>query len=86
MRYYKVIEDGYIVTIGTGYSGKEITDQEYNELLSIIRNKPKDTPTLIYKLNTDLTWEAVEVEPEPDDDDLTPEEILAILLGEGDEE
>lgn len=83
MRYYKVIEDGYIMTIGTGFGGTEITEQEYNEILAIIRNKPKDTPTLIYKLKTDLTWESVEVEPEPEPDP-TPEDALDFLFG-GDE-
>ena len=81
MRYYKVIENGYITAIGTGGGGTEITEAEYNQILSVIQSKPPRTATTDYHLKEDLTWESYEridpVEPE----ELDPEEALNILLG-----
>lgn len=85
MAYYKTIEDGYIVAIGNGGMGEEITESEYGEILSVIHNKPIETAEIGYRLKTNLTWEQYEKEPEPEPD-LTNDEILAILLGEGEEE
>lgn len=39
MRYYKQISDSIIIAIGTGYGGTEITESEYNALLTEIREK-----------------------------------------------
>ena len=39
MRYYKQVSDGYILAIGTGAGGVEITEAEYNTLLSEICEK-----------------------------------------------
>ena len=39
MRYYKQISDGKLIVIGTGLGGIEITEAEYNELLTMIREK-----------------------------------------------
>lgn len=39
MRYYKLIEDNKLIAIGTGPGGTEITEAEYNELLTMIREK-----------------------------------------------
>ena len=39
MRYYKITGNNAIVAIGTGYGGTEITESEYNTLLSEIREK-----------------------------------------------
>lgn len=39
MRYYKQISDNYIIAIGTGYGGEEITEAEYNAMLVEIRQK-----------------------------------------------
>ena len=58
MRYYKTIDDGYITAIGTGGGGTEITESEYNEIMTVIQNKPPRTETTDYHLKTDLTWEA----------------------------
>lgn len=66
MKYVKTVADGYILAIGTGDAGVEITEAEYNEILSVIRAKPARVGTTDYKLREDLTWEAFEVEPEPD--------------------
>lgn len=81
MRYYKLIENGYVTAIGTGGGGTEITEQEYNTIMAVIQNKPPRTETTDYRLKEDLTWEEHEridpVEPE----ELDHEEAMNILLG-----
>lgn len=39
MRYYAQYNDSKLIAIGTGYGGTEITEAEYNSLLSMIREK-----------------------------------------------
>lgn len=80
MKYFKQIIDGYIVGISKGGHGVEITESEYNEIMTIIRTHPQETETIGYRLKTDLTWESYEKEPqpEPEIDDI---EAMSILLG-----
>lgn len=61
MRYYKIIIDGYLVAVGTGNGGAEITEAEYAELLNIIRNKPSAESGFDYRLKADLTLEKYEL-------------------------
>lgn len=81
LRYYKHTADGYIVSVGTGGMGAEITEAEYNEILIVIRNKPAATETTDYRLREDLTWEAYPIEPPDLDPDVDDAEALNILLG-----
>lgn len=62
-RYYKVSKDGYILFISRTV-GERISETEYSEILSIIRNKPSAENGYDYKLKEDLTWELVELPPE----------------------
>ena len=67
---YKQIEDNILVAIGdikTIHEGLiEITSEEYNNILSIIQNKPEDTDTIIYKLHADtLEYVAYDRPEEP---------------------
>ena len=39
MRYYKRVYNDIVIAIGTGYGGTEITEAEYNALLSEISEK-----------------------------------------------
>ena len=83
MRYYKQIIDNYLTAIGTGPGNTEITEAEYNQILSIIQNRPQSEDKG-YKLKTDLTWEEYDLPPEPepsDEDELSDAEALNILLG-----
>lgn len=80
MRFYIQKDEEYIYGIGTGDSGEEITGEEYNELLTIIRNRPA-REGFGYRLKTDLTWEEYEAPIVPDEPDA--EEVLNILLGGG---
>ena len=61
--YYKQIEENILVAIGESKAiwenQTEITEEEYNTILSVIANKPEDTETIIYKLNA----ETLEYEP-----------------------
>ena len=60
MRYYAQYNGtGKLIIIGTGYGGTEITEAEYNALLSEIREKA----ALVNKLyNGEITIDAVPVE------------------------
>ena len=83
MRYNKQTSNSYILAIGTGYGGTEITETEYNDIMAIIQSCPK-VEGKGYRLKTDLTWEAYDLPPEPepsDEDELSDAEALNILLG-----
>lgn len=75
MRYYKVVSDGYIVSVGTGNGGTEITEEEYIFILFTIQNRPDGD----YALKEDLTWEEVFDVTGPDEEELSPEEIAEAL-------
>ena len=95
MRYYAQYNDtGKLIVIGTGYGGTEITEAEYNSLLSEIREKA----ALVNKLYSgEITIDAVPVEWQEEiqrrvderiaaeglaeDQDISAEEALDILLG-----
>lgn len=85
MKYFCVVENGYILSIGTGefVRGKELSEKEYREIKETITEKPSRTEMTDYRLKTDLTWEAYELPPMPDpqEDDLNADELLSILLG-----
>lgn len=66
MRYYKHIENDYVLYIGTGPGGEEITAEEYENILTIIRSRPTAEVGYGYRLKTDLTWELVELPSEPE--------------------
>ena len=75
--YYKQIEDNILIAIGEskaiGEGQTEITAEEYNNILSIIQNKPEDTDTIIYKLNAEtLEYEPYDRPPEPEPEPTDP--------------
>lgn len=78
--YAKVIEDGYIVSFGTGIEGVEITESEYNQIMYVFNNRPH-AEDKGYKMKADLTWEEYNLEPIEDDEELTDDEAFAILTG-----
>lgn len=82
-RYYKLIKDGYIITVGIGVSSEEITQDEYNAIRYLIKNRPTAETGYMYKLKTDLTWEKVEApapQPAPDRE-ISDRAALDIILG-----
>ena len=83
MRYYKQISNGYILAIGTGDGEIEINETEYNSIVSVLQSR-RTSETQVYRLRADLTWEAYDLPPAPepsDDDEISNEEALNILLG-----
>ena len=95
MRYYAQYNDsGKLLAIGTGHGGTEITESEYNTLLSEIREKA----ALVDKLYSgEITidevpadWqeeiqrrvdERIAAEGSAEEQDISAEEALDILLG-----
>ena len=59
MRYYAKYENNRLIAIGTGAGGTQITEEEYNELLAMIREKA----ALVDKLyNGEISIDDVPVE------------------------
>ena len=81
MRYYKLIENGYLTAIGTGVGGIEITEEEYNSLLTHIRNRPEAPSGYGYRLKEDLTWETYELPIIPVSDEISSDELMTMIEG-----
>ena len=94
MKYFAQYENGILTTIGTGLGGTEITEAEYNALLSEIREKA----ALVDKLysgeitidEVPVEWqeeiqrrvdERIAAEGSAEEQDISAEEALDILLG-----
>ena len=95
MRYYaQYDESGKLIAIGTGYGGTEITEAEYNRILSEIREKA----ALVDKMysgeitidDVPADWreeiqrrvdERIADEGSAEEQDISAEEALDILLG-----
>lgn len=80
MRCYKILDNNYILAIGTGKGGEEITESRYNEILSILRNRPTAPDGFAYRLTKELEWELYELPP-MEEPELTADEALDIILG-----
>lgn len=77
--YFKVVENGYIEAVGIGYNTPQITESEYNEIMTVIQNCPH-AEGKGYRLRTDLTWEEYDIPPvPPKDEDITLEDALDML-------
>ena len=94
MRYNKRMNGGYILAIGTGYGGTEITEAEYNALLSEIREKAAFVNKLYSgEITIDVVpvdWqdeiqrrvdERIAAEGTAEEQDISAEEAMDILLG-----
>lgn len=82
MRYYKITENGYLVAIGTGAGGIEITAEEYENILTYIRNCPTAEEGYGYRLKEDLTWELYELPIVPEEEtEITGDELMTMLEG-----
>lgn len=80
-KYFKNFDGEYIFSIGEGIGDTEITQEEYEHILSVIRSRPTAEPGYMYKLKTDLTWELVEASEVPVSDEISDQEALDIILG-----
>lgn len=82
IRYYKAVENGYILGIGTGLGGVEITQEEHQRIHEIVRTRPTPPEGYDYRLREDLTWEEYELSIiDPAEEDISSDEALAIILG-----
>ena len=95
MRHYaQYNSDGVLTAVGTGPGGVEITEEEYNRLLTEIRTKATLVDSLysgsITLDDVPADWqeeiqrrvdERIQREGEMEEQDLSAEETLAILLG-----
>ena len=95
MRYYAKYNDlGKLILIGTGPGGTEITEAEYNTLLAEIREKAAlvnrlysgeitidDVPTEWQEEIQRRVDERIAAEGTAEEQDLSAEEALEILLG-----
>lgn len=80
MRYYKKISNGYILAIGTGYGGEEITKEEYDSIMAILK-AVEHSHDKGYRLKTDQTWEEYELPEVEETEEISDTEALEILLG-----
>ena len=95
MRYYaQYDESGKLIAIGTGHGGTEITEAEYNTLLSEIREKAAMVDKLysgeITIADVPEAWreeiqrrvdERIAADGEAAEQDISAEEALDIILG-----
>jgi hypothetical protein len=94
MRYYAQYENNTLLAIGTGPGGIEITEEEYNRLLTEIRTKAAlvdslyngeitihDVPTEWQEEIQRRVDERIAAEGEADEQDISAEEALDIILG-----
>ena len=95
MRYYAQYNDsGKLIAIGTGNGGTEITEAEYNALLAEIREKAAlveqlyngeitidDVPTEWQEEIQRRVNERIAAEGAAEEQDLSAEEALNIILG-----
>lgn len=83
MGYYKYINDGYVEGIGEATGDGNITKAEYNEILTIVHNRPTPKEGYGIRLKTDLTWEEYELPPEPEPEPTEEEDMQMALKALG---
>lgn len=82
MRYFKQIFESCIVSVGTGFGNTEISEEEYNGIMSVIHNRPIPQDGYAYRLREDLTWELYELPPvEEIEEEISGEELLDMIEG-----
>lgn len=94
MRYYKVKEGDKLIAIGTGPGGLEITEAEYNELLTMTLSKAElvdklycgeitieEVPTEWQEEIQRRVDERIEMQGTLEEQDISAEEALDIILG-----
>lgn len=62
------------------WHGVEITEVEYNNIKSIIDNRPTAPDGYAYRLTVDLEWELYELPIVEEDEEVSTEEVLAELM------
>lgn len=84
MHCYKVIKDGYIIVVGMGYGGTEITPEEYAHILEVMDKRPEPPAGYDYRLTEGLEWEQFEAPVvNAEDEEISDTEALEIIAGGG---
>ncbi len=63
--------------------GEKITEAEYGEILSMLRNRPTAPDGCGYRLTADLVWELYDLPPVEEDTEATEEDYIAALQDMG---
>ena len=64
MKYFKNIENGYIVSVSTMHGQTEISKEEYENILQVIKTMPKAPQGFAYRLKEDLSVQMYELPQE----------------------
>ena len=86
-RRFKLVEDGYLIAIGTGDGGEEIDAGAYDELRALFTARPEAPEGYEYRLTAGLEWEQCELPPAPEevppeqDELLDPARALELICG-----
>lgn len=83
MMYWMQIIKSYITAIGTGRGNIEITQQEYERILSMLRNPHEAPDGYIYRLTEKLEWELNETPAEPEEAEASEADYQAALAQMG---
>ena len=62
MKYFKNIENGYVVSISTQHGQTEITKEEYENILQLIKTIPQADEGYEYRIKEDLSFEKIKIE------------------------
>lgn len=63
MRYFKSVNNNYIIGVGTGNICTEISEAEYHRITEFFHSKPIAPEGYDYRLKDNLTWECYEQPP-----------------------
>lgn len=73
--YFKIVSDEFILGVGTGNGGTQISQAEYQTISELIQERPFAPSGYTYMLTEALEWQLVELPPAPPvDDPATPED------------
>lgn len=63
MGYIKHVENGYIVSVQTNapLGTENCTEEEYNNIMNVLKNAPTQKDGYGYRLKEELTWEEYEL-------------------------
>lgn len=84
MKNVAIKTNGFIVGVSRCKGDEKdgnLTENEYNEILSVINNRPIAPDDYGYRLREDLTWELYELPIVEISDEITNEEAYNIIMG-----
>lgn len=61
------------------WCGEEIIENQYNEILAMLRNRPTAPEGFSYRLTKELEWELYELPVEEAEEEATEEDFMAAL-------